>query len=236
AIDSTFIWRSGRLLPVSMTPTPSIMMFVSPPPPIREGSPVVVTPGANEASAVKLRFAIGRFSTVLVGIVNERSPLCDCTMGDSALTTTVSVNPPTSIAIEPTDKRSPGLTATPDRFDVLNPCMLTCNVYRSAGTLTNVNSPFSLVNTSDSCVPRVSLTSVTAAPGITAPCASLTVPKTVPVVIWAAAGSAESASAASIAIPLNAVLTILHFPPGSWGNTYTGGVRLAANLWLQALC
>ena len=81
AIDSTFIWSSGRLLPVSMTPTPSIMMLVSPPPPMRVGSPVapfVVTPGASEASAVKLRLAIGRFSTELVGIVNERSPLRAC--------------------------------------------------------------------------------------------------------------------------------------------------------------
>ena len=42
---------------------------------MRDGLPVVVTPGARDASAVKLRFAMGRFSTVLVGMVNERSPL-----------------------------------------------------------------------------------------------------------------------------------------------------------------
>ena len=60
-----------------MTPTPSIMMLVSPPPPMRVGLPTVLTPGASEASAMKLRLAIGRFSTVLVGMVKERSPLCD---------------------------------------------------------------------------------------------------------------------------------------------------------------
>ena len=48
-------------------------MLVSPPPPMRAGSPVrAVTPGASDASAVKLRLAIGRFSTALVGI-GERS-------------------------------------------------------------------------------------------------------------------------------------------------------------------
>ena len=71
AIDSVFICSKGRLLPVSMTPTPFIMMLVSPPPPMRIGSPVgsplfVVTPGASAAIAVKLRLAIGRFSTAEV--------------------------------------------------------------------------------------------------------------------------------------------------------------------------
>ena len=46
-----------------------------------------------------------------------------------------------------------------------------------------VKSPASLVNTSGSFVPRVSLVSVTAAPGMTPPCGSLTVPEIVPVVI-----------------------------------------------------
>ena len=44
-------------------------------------------------------------------------------------------------------------------------------------------------------MPRVSLESVTVAPGMTAPCASLTVPVRVPVVTWAAAGNAIIAMA-----------------------------------------
>ena len=68
------------LLPVSTAETPSIMMLFPPPPPIRV---VPVTPGASEASAVKLRLAMGRFSTESVVTVNERSPLCVLTRAAS---------------------------------------------------------------------------------------------------------------------------------------------------------
>ena len=86
-MDSTFIWSSGRLLPVSMIDTPSIMMFVSPPPPVRVTAVVVpVTPGASSASAMKLRLAVGRFSTASVDTVNERSPLVAWMIGVSPLT------------------------------------------------------------------------------------------------------------------------------------------------------
>ena len=47
-----------------------------------------------------------------------------------------------------------------------------------------------LVTAGGSCVPRVSLVSVTVAPGMTPPCASLTVPVTVPVVSCADANDA----------------------------------------------
>ena len=86
-MDSTFIWSSGRLLPVSITETPSIMMLVSPPPPVRTAlATVPLTPGASRASAMKLRLAVGRFSTASVEIVNERSPLVAWMMGVSPLT------------------------------------------------------------------------------------------------------------------------------------------------------
>ena len=60
------------MLPVSTRLTESTRMLFCPPPPIRL---VPLTPGANVARLVKLRFAIGRFWTASVVIVNERSPL-----------------------------------------------------------------------------------------------------------------------------------------------------------------
>ena len=51
-------------MPVSIAETPSIMMKVVPPPPIRL---MPLTPGASSASEVKLRLAIGRFSTDVGG-------------------------------------------------------------------------------------------------------------------------------------------------------------------------
>ena len=65
----------------------------------------------------------------------------------------------------------------------------------------NVKSPLVSVTTSGSFVPRVSLVSVTAAPGMTPPCGSLTVPVTVPVTcadaVPANAHSAKTAAQAS---------------------------------------
>ena len=120
-MDSTFIWSSGRLLPVSITETPSIMMLVSPPPPVRTAlATVPLTPGASRASAMKLRLAVGRFSTASVETVNERSPLVAWMMGVSPFTSMTSVVPPTSIVRVPRPVRLPGLTESPDRFSVLN--------------------------------------------------------------------------------------------------------------------
>ena len=65
----------------------------------------------------------------------------------------------------------------------------------SGGTLTKVKSPLVFETTTGSCVPRVSLVIATVAPGMTAPCASLTVPVSVPVVTCAATGRARIASA-----------------------------------------
>ena len=59
-------------------------------------------------------------------------------------------------------------------------------------TFGNTKSPFASVVTGIDLVPRVSLMSVTVAPGITPPCGSFTVPPTEPVVSCAAAGSASS--------------------------------------------
>src|SRR5678815_1860706 len=54
--------------------------------------------------------------------------------------------------------------------------------------LGNTKSPAALVTAGVDLVPRASLISVTDAPGITPPCASLTVPDTAPVTPWADAG------------------------------------------------
>ena len=115
------------MLPVSIVDTPSIMMFGSPPPPMRCGVllPSVVTPGARNASAVKLRFAIGRFWTNSVSTTKDRSPLRAWMSGDSPFTSTVSERPPRSSVNAPSSSRSPTLTPIPDRFSVLNPLIAT---------------------------------------------------------------------------------------------------------------
>ena len=83
--------------------------------------------------------------------------------------------------------------------------MVTWMVYLSGGTLTTVKLPVSLVKTSGSFVPRVSLVSVTAAPGMTPPCGSLTVPVTVPVTCAdaavAIAKNAKTAAASVFCLP-----------------------------------
>ena len=68
-----------ELLPVSMMPMPSNMALLAPPPPSRAGllPPVLLMPGASDASALNVRFRIGRFSTASAVMVNDRSPLCD---------------------------------------------------------------------------------------------------------------------------------------------------------------
>ncbi len=81
---------------------------------------VPVTPGAREATLVKPRFRNGRFCTESVGTVNDRSPLVAWISGTSALTSTVSLVPPTCKTSVPSDAVMPGLTAMPDCFMVLN--------------------------------------------------------------------------------------------------------------------
>ena len=53
-------------------------------------TPFITTPGASCASCRKLRFCSGRFCTVSVGIVKDRSPLAVWICGASLLTVTVS--------------------------------------------------------------------------------------------------------------------------------------------------
>ena len=101
------------------------MMKVVPPPPIRL---MPLTPGASSASDVKLRLAIGRFSTDAVATVKERSPLCAWMTGASPVTFTVSLAPPTSSVSVPIATLSPTLTGTPVRFRVLNPVSVTSTV------------------------------------------------------------------------------------------------------------
>src|SRR5678815_4772983 len=63
--------------------------------------------------------------------------------------------------------------------------------------LTRTKSPVELVTTDGIFVPRASSVRVTVAPGMTPPCASLTVPETVPVVTCARAGAAAMTIMAS---------------------------------------
>src|SRR5262245_57178182 len=90
--------------------------------------------------------------------------------------------------------------------------------------------PSVLVTTGDDLVPCVSLMMMTVAPGMTPPCASVTVPVTAPVVICADAGAASpparhraSASTAVLFHPL-IVLLLLTSPPfrPGWA-TFTQG-------------
>ena len=67
-------------------------------------------------------------------MANERSALCDCTSGASAVTLTVSVAPPTSSVSAGTDTRSPPLTLMPCARTVLNPSIVISTVYVSAVT------------------------------------------------------------------------------------------------------
>ena len=100
AIASGFICSSCPLLPVSIVDTPSIMMLFCPPPPRRVVVPV--TPGVSAVRVAKLRpVPIGRFSTSVVVMRNERSPLCDWMRGASPVTVIVSLAPPTEIARSP---------------------------------------------------------------------------------------------------------------------------------------
>src|SRR5436190_7645331 len=72
----------------------------------------------------------------------------------------------------------------------------------------NVKSPFVFVKTPDDWVPCVSLMSITAAPGMTPPCGSLTVPVTEAVVICAEAGNAHISASIATAATLRALLDI----------------------------
>ena len=80
-------------------------------------------------------------------------------------------------------------------------------------------SPVSL-DTALKVVPRLSLTSVTVAPGITPPCASFTVPATVDVVACPAAGPAdpsmttEKMSATTRLLPTKRLNINIKHPPG----------------------
>jgi hypothetical protein len=75
-----------------------------------------------------------------------------------------------------------------------------------------LKSPLVSVKTSDSLVPRVSLVSDTAAPGITPPCGSLTVPVTVPVTC-ADALPANAQSARTAAASARTLNTNIAVPP-----------------------
>src|SRR6188768_3144066 len=102
--------------------------------------------------------------------------------GASPLTSTISDAPPTSSTRPSIATRDPGLTTTLDRFRVLNEGIVTSIVYVPAVRFGTTKSPEEFVIAGDDLFPRASLTSTTVAPGITPPCASFTVPATVPVV------------------------------------------------------
>ena len=78
----------------------------------------------------------------------------------------------------------------------------------SGGTFGKVYTPSVSAVTVASVVPRVLLMSVTVAPGMTPPCASLMFPVTVPVVTCAAAGIASAHTAIATASTRRVVLNI----------------------------
>src|SRR5216110_1127575 len=73
-------------------------------------------------------------------------------------------------------------------------------------------------------VPLVSLISTTVAPGITPPCASFTLPDTVPVVICASAGDEASISASSRPAPAESPLRSI-FPPTTDATDYMATIE-----------
>ena len=78
-------------------------------------------PEAEKILGLPAEQLLGRFATDSVAIVKDRSPDCDCTTADSAVTFTVSLVPPTSSTIGAMPSLSPGLTWMPPRLVVLKP-------------------------------------------------------------------------------------------------------------------
>ena len=130
------------------------MTLFAPPPPRRAGLlPVPETPGASDASCTKLRLEIGRLSTADVWIVNDRSPVCVCTIGESALTSTICDIPPTSIVSAPSCTRSPAPTTMPERLSVLKPVIVTSRLYAPTEMFGKTKSPELDVTIGDDFVP-----------------------------------------------------------------------------------
>src|SRR5215203_5422842 len=146
--------------------------------------------------------------------VYERSPVCAWSIGASPETSTVLDSVPTSIGSAPRATRSPGLTSTPLRSSVLKPVSVTRAVYVSPGMFEMTKSPV-LEDCVSNIVPRLSLITVTAAPGITPPCVSCTVPAIVAVVAWAAADDENPSTAIVVTTSASAryVRVILIVPP-----------------------
>src|SRR5215510_11118577 len=98
----------------------------------------------------------------------------------------------------------------------------------SAVTLGTTKSPSAFVTTGGDLVPRVSLMSVTVAPGITPPWPSLTVPATVAVIVCAGAiaGIANTASATATSAVNVLQKRMLRTPPKN--NSGVGGSNASA--------
>ena len=137
--------------------------------PVGVGWLFTTTPGARKARPKKSRPLTATFCTTWPSMAYERSALWVWSGVDSAETLTVSVTPPRSSVMIPTDSLSFAWTTTFLRSTVLNPSAFTASVYVSGDTGGNVKSPVRLT-LATSTLPRVLLVRVTVAPRIAAPC------------------------------------------------------------------
>ena len=157
---------------------------------------------------------IGKSSSCMRVSADDRSPVAAWSIGDSAVTVTLSVVPPTWSTRASTTTRSPPLTLTPCRDSVRKPFIVTWTVYVSGVTFGMTYCPSALVTTGEVLVPCASLTMMTAAPGTTPPCASVTLPVTAPVVICADAGAAMPHAVHRASASIRFLKPSLIDPPG----------------------
>src|SRR5579871_4330852 len=211
------------LLPVSMIEMPSIMMLSWPPPPMRP-PPLGLTPGRRLTRSRNPRLATGSDSSCALWTTSDRSPDAACRMATSALTSTCSVTPPGTNIKVGTATLSPPDTFTSLRSSPLYPDISTVTVYVSAATYAKVKLPSLSVTWGPSLVPWAWLTNITVAPGTT-PCASATVPVTVPVVICAEADHAKAKTNPNAAVSLLTVPELNILPPSERQHTETARSR-----------
>ncbi len=146
------------------------------------------TPGTRVAKLNSARSLLAMFLMASLSRENERSPLSAWSSVTRARTETSSEMFPISSVMVPAVKRSLAPTTTLVRSRTLKPCRLTRREYVSGRTMANVKRPAVSVVVL-SALPCVRLFSVTAAPGRTAPCWSITEPVTEAVVVCAASGA-----------------------------------------------
>jgi len=133
--------------------TPDVYLHIVLPEASWYHGPLLETHADRYSPGVRLRLEMGRLSTADVWTVNDRSPVCVCTSGDAALTSTVSDTTPTSIVSAPSCTRSPAPSTMPERLSVLKPVIVTSTLYAPTEMLGNTKSPVLDVTIGDDFVP-----------------------------------------------------------------------------------